>query len=339
MRHDRLNDPQNIDSNAIRSLVAAGYTPVVQFSQPGYTPKLLGTLNQLCAELGEKLQVRFYGHYSTGFDASALEHLPDVRSLLVDCLTTITNEHLIATLPALSALSFGVFRYDNPGFLDQIGTDRLTSLTLVETAKRNFDLAPLGAARNMKRLLIHGHTRNIEVIADLPQLADLMLGAFPNKKDLGFLKDAKALKSLRVILGGRSSIDEFSHPGLEDLSIVRVRGLQTVGDLRRFPHLRSLEIEDQLQLLSIDLVGPPLRRVLLANCKNLAEVRGIETLEHLESFRTMQTKLDMEALATGYWPASVRAIALYPGSTKRNQAVRATLDARGYGEWDPESSA
>jgi len=85
-------------------------------------------------------------------------------------------------------------------------------------------------------------------------------------------------------LGSRSSIAEFTHPGLRKLSIVWVRELEELGPLRRFPNLEDLAIEDQLRLTVLDVDGLNLRRLTVANCKRLKQIAGLEgqtRLEHL----------------------------------------------------------
>jgi hypothetical protein len=147
------------------------------------------------------------------------------------------------------------------------------------------------------------------------------------------LSDAIGLRSLNLILGGRSSFDEFQHAALEELSIIRVRGVQTLGSLHRFPRLQSLQVEDQLQIQCIDLPGALLRRLLLSNCKNLTRIDGLELLEGLYQLRVLRTKLDLDALAQRNWPASLSVLALYSGNRKWNDATRAMLDQRGYREF------
>lgn len=332
MSDARVTDPIAVESGETRAIVKSGRTPSIQFSKPGYTRELLRAVNRLCAEFEDKLEVRFYGHYQGNFDASVLAELPDVRWLSADCLTAISNEQQIGRLPLLCRLSFGVYQFDSPRFLESINVGQLKELTLSETAKRNFDLAPLKGGRELETLFIQGHTNNIEVLSSLPKLTKLTLSGFPKHKSLQFLSDADSLRSLRLILGGRSSFDELHHSALEELSVVRVRGLETLGSLHRFPSLHSLQVEDQLQIQSVNLVGAALRRVLLLNCKNLARIDGLELLNELSELRVSRTKLDLDALVERDWPTSLRVLALYSGSRKWNDATRLILEGRGYRE-------
>ncbi len=329
----RINDPSNIDRNAVRAIIEAGRTPTIQFSKPGYSPELLRKVNDACGEFGETLEVRFYGHYGGQFDAGVLAHIPDASWLSVDCLTEIVNERQIAKLSSLKRLSFGVYKFDDPKFLEQLDVGKLDRLALVENAKRNLDLSPLRNANALETLFLNGFTRNIESIAGLSKLARLTLSGIAKNQNLRFVGAIPNLRSFALILGGRQSIDEIVHPRLEELSVVRVRGLERLGAIGRFPSLRELTVEDQLQVRSIDVSGSSLRKLVLINCKNLEEVQGLEYLSDLIEFRTSRTKLDLESLLERHWPSSLEVLGLYSSSQKWNDATRATLNRRGFREF------
>ncbi len=329
----RITDPVTVERDVVNAIVKSGRAPTIQFSKPGYTPELLRAVNRLCSEFEDGLEVRFFGHYHGQFDASVLTELQAARWVSVDCLTAISNEEHIGKLPLLNRLSFGVYKFDKPGFLATINVSNLRQLSLGETAKRNFDLTPLEGGRLLQTVFLEGHTRNVEVLSSLPRLQNLTLRAFPNRKDLKFLSDSVGLRSLTLVLGGRSSFGEFHHGSLEELILIRVRGLESIGSLARFPSLQTLHVEDQLQVQSINLAGAPLRRFFLLNCKGLAAIDGIDSLSDLVHVRVSRTKLDLEALANRDWPASMRLLALYSSSQKWNEATRAMLAQRGYQEY------
>jgi hypothetical protein len=328
----RISDPKVIDRAAVQSAVERGLTATVQFSQASYHPDLLASLNEVCAEFGADVDVRFFGHHRGHFDAATLALLPDVRSLSVDSLLSISNERHIAGLTQLSRLRFGVYRFDQPEFLKSLDIAKLEALTLGETAKRNLDLTPLAGARQLESLFVQGHTKGMTVVSGLSTVSDLGLSGISARQDLAFLNDMAGLRSLLIILGSRASIEEFSHPRLTDVRIIRVRKLERLGPIARFPSLETLAIEDQLQIRSLDLVGASARRIVIDNCKNLTEVAGWGALERLAELRIARTSLDLEGLAEQQWPASLKVLALYAGGRKRNAALRAILDHRGFRE-------
>lgn len=334
MIESRINNPREISGRMVEAIFASGHTPTVQFSgASSYSPDILRKLNRLCGVHGDKLEVRFYGHYEGSFDAAILSHLPDVACLSVDCLMQIENEQAITRLRRLGRLSFGVFRFDKPDFLAQLDVTQLTELRLMENAKRNFDLAPLMGAERLIRLYLEGHAKNIETLTKLGALADLTLKGTPKAQNLKFLHDVRGLLSLSLVLGGRSSITEIIHPGLEQLSVIWVRGLADIGPLTRFPRLRALTVDRQAQITSIDLSGPALRKIALMQCKTLAMIKGLDGLDALVEFRVLLTKLDVDALLARQWPASLKVLGLYSTSQKWNAMARAELDRRGYREF------
>jgi hypothetical protein len=330
----RINNPTSVSRREIDAILARGWRPTIQFVEAGAPPRLLRDVNDLARHYGDRLEVRFYGLYGEVFDAAILAHLPDVQHLSVDCLTHIRNARRIGELARLKKLSFGVFRDEDAAILEAFPLEQLTELTLGDNLRKNLDLAPLARARNLTDLRVEGHTRGLPVIAGLPHLTRLFLNGIAKRQDLAFLSAAPALRELSLILGGRPSLDEFSHPGLTDLSVIRVQGLATLGDLARFPSLQSLVVEDQIRLASLDLAGASLERLVLMNCKTLASVPGLDAQLRLRELRVARTALDLDALLARDWPATMRVLGLYSGSAKWNAAARAALDARGYKEFE-----
>ncbi len=329
----RITDPQRVDAAMVKAILARGARPTIQFSRSGASTELLASVNELCREFGDRLEVRFFGHHSETFDGGILTHIPDVHWLSLDCLMTISGENNLAQLPNLTKLTFGVYRFDKPDFLDALPLERFTWLSLGENAKKNINLRYLDRCGALEHLFLAGHTRGIEAISRLPKLSQLWLGSIPKKQTLEFLSDLAPLRSLNLILGGRRSLDEFRHPDLEELAVLRVRGVETLGSLGRFPKLRKLQVEDQLQLRAIDLTGAALKELILLNCKNLETLSGLDDVPGLQHLRASRTSLDLDALVERVWPPSMDILALYSGSERWNTSARAKLDQRGYREF------
>ncbi len=328
----RINDPEAISPARVTEAVATREGLVIQFSHPdAYSPELLQNLNEACRLTGGRLQVRFYGHYGSRFDAAVLRHLPEVQNLAVDCLLRIENEDEIGKLPKLESLSFGVFQLDRPDFLHSLNLDQLTRLTLSETRKRNIDLAPLGRCPLLTELLVNGHAKGIAAIANLPTLRKLTLTAFAKSNGLDFIAAMRSLVDLTLILGGRQNLDDVASTTVHMMQVLRVRGVETLGDLSRFPALKALRVEDQLQIRELDLSGANLERLWLFNCKNLSSLRGLERQERLREFFASRVALDLDALRDREWPPSATSVQLFSGSKKWNHAAKAHLAAGGLG--------
>ena len=329
----RITDPIRLSESDIQAIVDDGGSPTVQFSKPGQDRTLLDTVNGLCQVFGSRLEVRFFGHYGHDFDASVLSALPSVRWLSVDSLTRIANEDWLYKLPLLERLSFGVFEFDRPDFLEGFPLERFTELSVSETRNRKLDLGELQRCTRLTELYLQGHTRNIEALARVPLLRKLRLSGMPKQRELSFVGEIASLQSLTLLLGGRPSFDEVGSRTLQELEVIRVRGLETLGLLDRFPNLRRLQVEDQLQLHSISVAGARLHELSIFNCKNLEALSGLETLTDLEHFRVSLTNLDLDTLRDRSWPPSMEVVALYSGSQKWNTEARAILDQRGYREF------
>ena len=276
-----FHDFASASSERIRATIQSERTPVLQFSDTP-APDAIAQANAFCREFGAEVQLRFFGFGWRAFDTALLRDLPDVANLSIDTIRAITDFAPVAALPKLTRLRFGVHEHPDGRFLEALDLARFTHLTLAANKRRNFDLAPLGAAAALEQLFVQGHHRNIEAISALPRLADVSLSGFPKRHDLAFLNDLKPLRSLLLILGSRASIAEFTHAELTKLRIVWVRELEALGPLRRFAALEALAIEDQLRLTSLDLSGLDLRRLTVTNCKTLGEIIGLETQTRLE---------------------------------------------------------
>ncbi|MEP3654250.1 MAG: hypothetical protein ABJO36_05075 [Litorimonas sp.] len=312
------------------SMIGNWSFPSIDFSKPGQSKPLLKTINFLCKIFGKRLPVRFFAHYGTSFDASILEHLPDVQWLLVDCLQDISNSEQIFELSKLKRFSFGVYNYDNPSFLHKLNLDKLEQLSISETKKRNFDLSPLREAKQIRDLSIEGHSQNIEVIGELESLERLSLRSISKSTSLEFVSNIAELESLEIVLGGRQNIDEVFLPSLKELKVTRVRGLDDLGDLSRFPGLRSLRVADQIKLHSISFQNPNLTDLWIVNCKLLKTLTCLENLRNIKHVHCAQTSLDYEALSDLKWAKSLKSLSLYSGNEKRDAALERKIKAKGY---------
>ncbi len=327
---DRVTNPKTLSPIEIVEACGQRGRLVVQFSTPeAYSPVILQSLNEACRLAQDRLQVRFFGHYWTPFDAALLRHLPETRDLAVDCLSEIVHEEEVGLLPKLKRLSFGVFKLNRPDFLDTIDIGRLERLALAENHKRNIDLSPLAQGGSLTELFIQGHSKGIDAIAGLPHLRKLTLSCYAKKHPLGFIAAISDLREMTLLLGGRDNIDDLSSTTIEMLQILRVRGLSTLGDLSRLPSLSALRIEDQLQLSRLDLCGAKLERLSLFNCRNLAELLGLDMQDRLREFRASGVALDLNALRDRDWSLTTRSVSLFSGSMKWNNDAKNRLAARG----------
>lgn len=326
----RVSDPSQLSPADILSAQKSHGELVVQFSGPETcSPSILHSLNEACKLADDQLQVRFYGHYGTRFDAALLQHLPDVRNLAVDCLSEVEHEEEIGRLPKLTQLSFGVFEFDRPNFLETLNLSQLERLTLSENRKRNIDLSPLAQCTAMQELFINGHARGVDAVARLQSLQKLWLSAYAKTNSLHFISTIPQLKQLTLVLGGRTDLDDLASDTLELLQILRVRGLASLSNLSRLPSLAALRVEDQLQIERIDLTEAKLERLWVYNCKNLRELPGLEQQNRIREFFASKVAMDLNELRDWDWFPSTRSVQLFSGSRKWNEDTKDRLAARG----------
>jgi protein phosphatase 1 regulatory subunit 7 len=332
MKQERINNPTVIDRAGIEAKISAGFHVILQFDGPHYTPELLGKINNLCGEFGQHLAVRFYGHYGNSFDAINLRFLPDVASLWIDCLLEVKNLSVLNDLANLHQLSLGIYQLDDPNILNSIQLKNIERLVLCENAKSNIDLAPLEACRKLTELFLNGHTKNIDCLAELPILKMLSLGSIPNKNKLDFVSQIRSLKRLVVILGGREDISEIHNASLEELEILRVRGLNSIDSISAFPSLRLFAIEDQIRLKSIRFtpLNNNLQSLRIINCKKLHTVEGLGYLLELKSIRIGMTALDIKSILEQRLAASLKTFTFHTGKVKENEMIRNNLNGLGY---------
>jgi protein phosphatase 1 regulatory subunit 7 len=331
IKHIRIQNPSAIDAMAIRQHVQNGDEVIVQFSEPTYDQGLLGNLNALCKELHDNLCVRFYGHYKVGFDCSFLQYLPDVKSLFVDCLLSVQNFGFLRQLHSLSRLNVGVFEATEQDFLSWENLRNLSYLCLVDIRTGSFDLQYLKDYQNLKTLFIKGHTKNIEAVKHLSNLSELSL-SIPSKTKVSFINYLPNLRSLKFILGGRENLDEINNYSIEELEIIRVRGFRTFGNLSNFTSLKSLLIEDQIQLetIAFNQELPYLSDLKMLNCKSLNQILGLKWLSNLQQLRVYKTNVDFDEFIKQELPETLKILAFYTTKQKTDEKIAVRLNELGY---------
>ena len=327
----RIHNPASIDAASLRAAIAADGKVIVQFGEHFAPEPLLADLDTLAATCGAALEIRFYGYHFTPFDAAILRALPHAANLSLDCHTSAVNLQTLGELPRLQCLQLGVYEMQEHDILALENLRTLEYLSLGETRKANIDLAPLRHWPQLAQLHTTGHVKNIDAITALPALTKLSLSQVKSKDDVDFINAMPALAQLRFILGGRASIAHVTAPLLEEMEVVRVRGLEDLGDLGRFPRLRRLSVEDQIKLAELRLgENPALASLILRNCKTLERLAGIATLSTLNNLAVYLTQLDIDALLAGGLPAALKHLTLATGKRKRDEEIKAQLAARGY---------
>jgi hypothetical protein len=333
MKQHRIDGSEDINPVSIAKHIDAGERVIVQYSKSGYSAQQLTLLNQLAKNHGRSFEIRFYGHYSEVFDASVLQFIPDAQCVSIDCLMKASNLEALSQIRSLAELSLGVFELEDADVLSYCNLPSLKVLSLGDTRKCNIDFRHLSKCVDMEQLHTTGHTKNISTICSLPLLRGLSLSSFKKKDGIEVVSSIPTLKTLRLILGGRASIAQVTSTQLESLEVIRVQGLENLGDLGRFENLERLLIEDQIRLADIK-VGPNPRLIdmKIINCKTLEKIAGIEGLKGLSSLRVYKTAIDYDSFVADSVPISLKTFAFYTGKSKRDSEIRMDLEKRGFHE-------
>jgi len=124
-------------------------------------------------------------------------------------------------------------------------------------------------------------------------------------------------------------MDEVSHLRLDDLEVILVKGLPRF-DCSAFPALRTLRVEDQAKIVTLDLRrNADLRKVDTGNCKMLKQV-DIEGLESLRRLFIGKTAIDSEVFLKSSPPPALTAFDLCGYGLRRDAEIEALLHSRGY---------
>lgn len=333
----RINDPQILDCSAIRSEVSNGGSVIVQYSRPLYTDAALAALNTLCAELDDKLCVRFYAHYFAKFDCATLRHLPAVKNLELNCLMEVDNFDSLKELHYLSRLNIEIAELTDADFLSWSNLNTVTDFRLGGSRKNNVELKYLEDYTGITTLSLDGHIKNIQAIGKLEKITELTL-SISSRASIGCLNHLPKLKTLRFVLGGRTDLNELDLFTAETLEIVRVKGFTDLGNLSKFKNLKKLLIRDQIQIRRLDFGGDltNLTDVQLFNCKNLGTVAGLSHLRSLRTFRVYKTSIDFDDMMQQKLPAALKTLAFNTSIKSIDTAIKARLTSLGYDDVLPQ---
>jgi protein phosphatase 1 regulatory subunit 7 len=328
----RISEPETLDIAQIEADLTAGSEVIVQFTA---TPKnqLLNEIDALCLKHDSNFNVRFYGDAYGTFNCNILQKIPHVKSLSLDCMMHASNLAVLADLGHLQVFDLGVFHLQETEILQFDSFKNLTKLGLDSTKTKALNLDFLRNMPQLKSLFMVGHSKNIEAIGSLSQLARLWLHSATNVP-LHFINSLKQLKQLEFTLGGRDNLDEIGENSIEYLSLGRVRGFNSFNNMANFKTLKCLSIDEQIQLQSIDF-GQHLSTLIalqLRDCKTLNAVTGIENLSALQRLNIWQTQVNFDALIARGLPKSLQAFSFSTAKSKEDKLIKPKLLQMGYKE-------
>lgn len=327
MKFERITNPESIDSASIVRSISSGNYVTVQFDDAVYSDQLLSDLDALASSLDDRLEIRFYAH-EKGFDLNTLLQVPNVKNLTLDFLKKVSHLDVLSKLDCLERLSFDIEPCVNKEILNFKNLHSLKELSIT-TKKAN--LAHLECYTDLRRLAISGEVKNIQAIGGLRVLDTLYLKSINKKTTLEFLNKLSTLTSLYISFGSRATISEISNSNLEELTLSKVRDLSSLGSLSRFPKLKKLKVTDQAQIKAFEFGenSELLEFLMISNCKELHEIRGLDTLTNLKTLGLLRLpKISFDDVLA-MLPDSLNHFNFYT-ETKRDAEIKERIRELGY---------
>lgn len=328
---NRIDNPTTIDKEFIENELHLGKEVILQFVDKTYTGEILAGINELCLKFDERLCIRFYGHYSTQFDGKVLLKIPNVKCLYIDSLQSAKNLQILKELQNLRSLNIGIYELQDTEILNSDNLKNLTELIVSDTKTKAFNLDYLRLFKRLKSLTIGGHTKNIDAVGELSELEFLSLNSV-KKVPVDFINRLKKLKTLNFILGSRDNLNEIEENEIENLEIVWVRGFNDLSCISKFPNLKTLKIEDEIQLQGIhfESMFPDLTDIKILNCKALNTITGLNNVPKLISLVVYKTKVDFDNFMRQELPKKIEYLGFHTTKTKIDKEIKAILESKGY---------
>lgn len=327
----RITDPKTIDYQFLETELNKGIHITLQFSRKVYSNQMLNEIDLLCKKYNDNLCIRFYSHDTTGFDVNTVLKIPHVKNLYFDCLKSAKNIKALSELENLSELCIGTDDLDDLEFLKYKNLFDLKALSFWAKKSKKISLEPLANYSKLTELNIDEHTKHIEAIGNLVNLKKLYLRAI-KKVSLEFINEMKSLDSLKLLLGGRSNINEIDRSEIKHLSIDWVVGLNNIDSIFKLPKLEKLSVFTlkQLQAVNITEVNETIKDLMIADCKNLNKIEGLNKLEHLTNLWFSRIGIDFEELKEYVLTKSLEFLDYRVTSDKRDNEIKLMTESMGY---------
>jgi hypothetical protein len=204
--------------------------------------------------------------------------------------------------------------------------------------KKTLSLSIIGRFRNLRKLYLEGHRKDISVLAELETLEDLTLRSI-TLSDLSLLTKLRRLWSLDIKLGGTRNLDLL--PRLESLKYLelwRIRGLTDVSPITATTSLQFLLLQDLSRVRMI----PPLdsminlRRVWIETLNGLTNVCTIARAPALGEFSAVAMRhLQPQDFRCFLDHPTLRYMNVGFGSLRRNAELRAMFPSLQHGQLPP----
>jgi hypothetical protein len=319
-----------------RKLTEQPLLTTLQCSEPA-GDSVWSLVNRVFCTTRPDVEIRVYGHYSTGCDLSFVRLLTNVRRFAADCLMRARGVEAIAAMSRLESLSLGIYDLKDFSVLERVSSS-LTTLRLGATRSKKPSLAPLSRFPSLRVLYLEGHNKDIEVLRALSELEDVTLRSITTA-DLTYLAPLPNLWSLDLKLGGIRSFKGIEgKPGIKYLELWQVRELRDIHVVGTLPDLQNVFLQSLPHIRAIPLLrhSAALRRIVVENLRGLDDFTALETAPALEEFALIDGKNQTpHQLLPVLNNPSVQRVRAHFGSDRKNQEFVGLRKA--YGKADLES--
>lgn len=317
---ERIQFHKKISKKEIDRIVENKNIQVLQTWTP-VSNKSWQLINDILLVNRPDIEVRIFGSHKEICDLKFISILKNVQNLSVDGLMKTKNHETLTELENLKSLSVGIYDLENFNFLTQISKN-IEKLSIEATHSKKPDLRKIEELKSIKRLYIEGHSKNIEVISELPKIENLTLRSITTD-NLDFLSNLLNLWSLDIKLGGTNNITALEKiKNLKYLELWQIKNMKNIDVISNLTELQNLFLQSLPNIKEIpSLINlSNLRRIYLENMKGLNNLKEIEFAPSLEEFSfTMATKQNPEELLPVLKNKSIKRASAYFGSIKKNK--------------------
>lgn len=116
------------------------------------------------------------------------------------------------------------------------------------------------------------------------------------------------------------------------MDISWVRGFNDINNISKFKKIKTLSIEDNIQLskINFDIELSKLTDLEILNCKTLNSLTGVENLTSLTKLIIGKTDIDFETLIKQKLPTTLKVFEFYTSKKNIDTTIEATLQKKGY---------
>jgi hypothetical protein len=291
------------------------------------SPSVLRALDKLILAKRPEFQVCFYGFLDDALDSHCLELIPSVRRLSIRGIAEAQTPFVLPAYQHLTELTIGILNLEDFTFLEALPPP-LARLSLELTTRQKISLAPIERFRDLKRLSLEGHTKDIEVIGTLRKLEELRLRSI-TIDSLAWITSLPHLWSFDLKLGGTRELSALGQvKKLKYLEIWQVHQFKELAFLAECLALQFLYLQSLPKVTEFPSLAmlKHLRRIYLENMKGLRTLAPIAAAPALEEFNfAAATHLQPKDFSPFLKHPTLKRAAVGFGSQKRNAELEAQL--------------